>query len=147
MTDHICAPLPQLGIASLDLDHARAHEVLHSLRTHILSEDESDDSVLGLIHQFIDQMAVHYDTEELLMQLYDYPGADAHRRTHAIMMAKARQLMDILEAGGRHALPPAIEGLYTWMVNHVKVEDTRLGIFLSRLGVFEAHAARPNLSA
>jgi hemerythrin-like metal-binding protein len=147
MIDHPSDSVPQIGIAGLDFDHSFEDDLLRALHTLAHSEQETEDTLRDIIHQFIEHMVVHNDAEELLMKLYAYPGATAHRRIHATMLAKARELLETLEVGGRHALPPAVQSFYTWLINHVKVEDTRLGIYLSRLGAVEADPVRPKVSA
>ena len=146
MTDHPCDPIPNIGIAGLDLDHSFEDELLRALHALAHSEQETEATLRDVIHQLIEHMIVHNDAEELLMKLYAYPGADAHRRIHATMVAKARALLETLDVDGRHALPAAVQTFYTWLINHVKVEDTRLGTYLSRLGVVEAHPVRPKVS-
>lgn len=79
----------------------------------------------------------HFETEETLMQEYDYAGLSSeeearHRQEHRSFSQQIVALRDGLRDGRLISREELLSFLNNWLVNHILNTDKRLGEFLKQ---------------
>jgi len=117
------------GIDELD----RQHEVLLRLGERCLDRDLSAQQQLELLRFLVQYAQAHFETEEFAMDLFGFPGAEAHKRDHALLRAQLDQRGHL--ASTRRMSAPAEHQatalLRRWITQHVLGADAELARFLS----------------
>ncbi len=76
------------------------------------------------------QAKAHFELEETLMRRISFPDMEAHMAQHQKLLD--RLIGRSMDVGKGYMNKPAIAALMQdWAVNHVPVEDARLGQFLA----------------
>ena len=66
------------------------------------------------------------------MDRYDDPGAEAHKRQHAQLIAQVLFFRHALSNSDSQMI---LSALRPWLIRHIKSYDRELGIFLQAQGV------------
>ncbi len=85
----------------------------------------------------------HFETEESLMQEFDYAGLSAadetkHREEHRSFSHQVVSLREGLRDGRLVTREELLSFLNNWLVNHILHTDKRLGTFLTQHGYVAA---------
>lgn len=75
--------------------------------------------------------AFHFQSEELLMGLYVYPGLAAQKAEHARIVQELDRRLSEYRNGQGNSLGMLVF-LMKWFINHTTLEDKKLGEFISR---------------
>ena len=74
----------------------------------------------------------HFNDEERLQQLHEYPAYEAHKAEHVYFVEQVKKLMaETGEEGiSTHHVIETNNLLLNWLLNHISKVDTQLGAFL-----------------
>lgn len=72
----------------------------------------------------------HFDSEEKLMLMYDYPEKETHRERHQEFMDRFYTYREELAAGNYRFALDLYQFLRNWLHEHFLEEDQKLGSFL-----------------
>lgn len=88
----------------------------------------------GTIQFLADYVVLHFGTEERHMERFAYPDERQHKAQHAQFIKSFMRVKDRLLAGAAdQALVEDTRQLVVdWLVNHIKLSDRALGLFLKR---------------
>lgn len=76
----------------------------------------------------------HFQDEEQLMASIHYPDLEAHQANHRLLRQHVEHMEQKVNSMDKHALNKMIIVLRDWLVEHIMVEDKKIGTFiLSRL--------------
>ena len=71
-----------IGIPGVDLQHNDLIQKCDELLDHLEKEKSSNDFILTSIQNIIEELRAHFDTEQVLMDMIDFPGKDKHKSGH-----------------------------------------------------------------
>jgi hemerythrin len=92
--------------------------------------------VLGtVLTELVDYTVYHFKTEERLFQQYGYPEYKKHKKIHAALTAKTRELKESFDGGNRQLSVDVMLFLSNWLNNHILEVDKKYGPFLNSKGV------------
>ncbi len=75
---------------------------------------------------------LHFQTEERIMEISEYPGLDEHIKQHKkIMRDIQKTVQEVLNSGDATI---ALNFLKDWWINHIKDHDIELGKYLNNIG-------------
>ncbi|MEO5365400.1 MAG: bacteriohemerythrin [Magnetococcus sp. WYHC-3] len=114
------------------------HKHLLDLGSRVLEALEQHwnrESITDAVDSLIAYTQFHYQEEENLLRLYQYPDLDAHRARHRRLLEQVRDLSDAMK---RRVITSSQFGDFfrNWMVDHILGEDRKYGSFLNDRGVF-----------
>jgi hemerythrin len=139
----------ELGIASMDADHRTLVEQLNRIARPLMLSSADDDAAtrarlyLGLTRGLRNLGAttrIHFDREEALMRIADYPWIGEHKREHAMLHAEFTEFLR--ENSGmriRKLKLSALESLKGWFLGHLLDMDRHLALYLRKIGFVEPH--------
>lgn len=124
------APLDiHTGIAAMDADHDHQARTVQAIENAIRRGGEAE-TIRSLLLGLLDDTREHFEAEQELMQRSNFPGYEAHKTAHDHLLQELRRI----EA--RHRVEGVSEGsiaeLKQWLVEHIRVMDKALGLFLQK---------------
>ncbi|MCL2575265.1 MAG: bacteriohemerythrin [Defluviitaleaceae bacterium] len=112
------------GIKEVDEQHMELVERINHLFTFVdgkVTAQELEDTFTFLV-QYV---AVHFETEDRIMQEINYPDMDKHIEQHELLINKAVNLREQLDTHGYelHSIIELRGFLLKWIVDHIKGSD------------------------
>jgi hemerythrin-like metal-binding protein len=111
------------GVFELDMDHFSLFTQMASINAMISANMLQ--GVLKEMQEFAHATVDHFNTEELLMQRYEYHGLESHRRRHKELSQKLAQLLE--EPVFDHRTIAVIEEV---LLDHIECFDQPLARFI-----------------
>ncbi|WP_291327386.1 bacteriohemerythrin [Desulfovibrio sp. UCD-KL4C] len=124
-----------VGIKKIDDDHKILIEMINKACASI--EQMEEQKVLKELVVDMRQYAMkHFSREEELMEQYDYPDSESHKKLHNHFIIYAASL-DNMKDSEKEILEPIkiFKYLADWLRNHILVTDKKFGAFLIDKGI------------
>jgi diguanylate cyclase (GGDEF)-like protein/hemerythrin-like metal-binding protein len=90
----------ECGEPAIDGEHRVLFRLANELIDAFLAGEEKSDGVVSACDRLLAHIALHFANEEALLAQRGFAGLDAHRRAHAGLLARARDLRNTVAAGG-----------------------------------------------
>lgn len=120
----------ETGSAIIDREHCELFEAVNQLLDSC-SKGQGRAMLMPSIQFLQGYVDKHFTHEEQLQQSCKYPNIAAHKTFHAGYKKTLREITDkIPEAGPTVADLARLNGHIAVLVNHIRVEDKKLGAFL-----------------
>jgi hemerythrin len=105
----------------------RLYEEIHSGRNQsILAES------LDFLIQYTED---HFSKEEKLMEDYDFPDYESHKKQHERLICEVHELKDRYSAGEIRMDMSIVNFLKDWIINHILTEDRKYGPYFNDKGL------------
>jgi hemerythrin len=122
------------GIDRIDDQHRVLVNTLNEANTRLATK-VTREALEQITRSLLSYALYHFETEESLMQRYDYArldaaGAEKHREEHRGFSRRVVSLRDGLRDGNLVTREELLSFLNNWLVNHILHTDKRLGEFL-----------------
>jgi len=122
-----------IGISKIDEQHKELLALLN--QANLLAEiSENSDELRELVLNMTRYAYYHFQTEEELMNAYDYPDKKLHKEMHTAFKQQADGYLSDIVNGNGDALV-IIHFLSEWLSGHVRGSDKKLGRFLNGLNI------------
>lgn len=115
-----------LGIASVDHEHAEMIRLINEAHAHIQGDAPAFEieEFLGEVYAHISS---HFALEETVMRQRKYDEYEAHKADHERLLDALRDIMDSFEAGDFDGVSEELSlRLKDWFVEHFSTRDARL---------------------
>ena len=123
------------GIAEVDSEHQKLIELINQLhQAMVLGLTRRE--LPAIIGELIDYTHQHFQHEESLMALHNYPGAEKHRELHAHFTDMVVNFRSKLEQGDFAISTSLFVLLQNWLIEHIMGADQE----------FSRHALRETLN-
>ncbi|MDD3311883.1 bacteriohemerythrin [Pseudodesulfovibrio sp.] len=124
-----------IGIEELDREHERLVDLLNEAYA-VIERGASTEAGLSLLDGMAAYAATHFATEERLMEAFEHPGREVHRRQHEFFLIKVRTKRAALSAdAGAPWREDLFRFLSDWLAAHILGEDRLLGDYLRGRGM------------
>jgi hemerythrin len=128
-------PAMSVGVAILDEDHRRIMKLINKLHDAMVQGQGRD--VLGdIFHGLMVYISLHFEAEEDMFVLTDYPGLAEQRQQHKEMASKAASFKMNFEENRDSVMP--MEVLYflkDWWIDHIMNADRKYAAHLNAHGI------------
>ena len=121
-----------VGVTLIDEEHRKLVGAIDELMAACLAGKGR--TVIGKTLSFVvSYTKKHFSDEEKLQTQHNYPGIIAHKKLHALFIENITALeKDFEQNGANVALIGKInKTLVDWLVQHINVEDKKLGAFIN----------------
>ncbi len=123
-----------VGVTILDEQHKQIINMINLLlansKTDVHSEVVSD-----LLNKMMEYANNHFDTEELLLEKYAYPGLSAQKHDHEVYCLKVVDLCKNTMKCNTSVPEELLQYLTKWWINHILNSDMKYKFFLLEQGV------------
>ncbi len=120
-----------VGVPVIDQQHQEMYRLAKELYA-VLFDGAKGDDPAQLFPRLIAFTELHFHTEQELMRESAYPGLDAHRQKHEMILKDLREFFDRYTFWRKAPKKDVGIFLKDWVMTHILTEDRRLGIFLNR---------------
>lgn len=128
------------GIKRIDDEHKRLFEIGQSIYDLVKDENkfmytnEMLDEILDNIDNLRDYTIYHFEDEERLMQLYDYPGYKAQKLVHDKFIDTIENLdLESIEENPKEEVLKLLDFVYNWISQHILGMDLKLRDYFSEM--------------
>jgi len=123
-----------VGIEVIDDQHKKLVSIVNRLYD-AMKRGKGNDILSGILSELIEYTNYHFTTEETLMRDNAYPGYQAHKSSHSMLVEKVMDLDLDLKAGKFALSVQVFNFLKDWLVNHIQREDKKYAPFLTKATV------------
>lgn len=110
-----------VGIEVIDSQHKRIVDYINQLQE---AHTKGDKHLLtGVLDELIDYTQSHFGFEETVLEDAGYPFLKAHKRVHELFIRRIGQFQQRHQAG-ENVSQELSEILVSWLINHIKREDS-----------------------
>ena len=118
------------GVQEIDEQHMILVNTLNEASTKLTS-DNSQSVLLSFTGDLLAYALYHFETEEALMQQYDYQASDQmemqqHLKEHRGFSQQVLAVREQLHAGKKVEIPELLDFLYQWLADHILKTDKAL---------------------
>ena len=124
-----------LDIGIIDRQHRNLVSFVNELRQ-ALAEEHGNAKVKPLFSLLVKYAHVHFETEEMLMQLHEYPDYPVHKAEHDRLTDTVAEFKYKFQRNEIELTVEMMEFLKDWAVKHILGFDKKYGPFLNSKGVF-----------
>ncbi|MCH3963870.1 MAG: hemerythrin family protein [Clostridium sp.] len=128
------------GVKRIDDEHKRLFEIGQSIydlvknQDNFLYTDKILDEILDNIDNLREYTIYHFEDEERLMQLYDYPGYKAQKVVHDKFIDKIENLdLESIEENPQEEVLKLLDFVYNWISDHILGMDLKLKDYFEQL--------------
>jgi len=132
-----------IGVEAVDAQHKGLFELTNKLHEACLKSGGASEHFKDALQKAVSYVALHFGTEERIMQKTADPGYDEHKREHDLFVKKVLAEAARLKVGERDAPRAFMEFLKAWISKHVTVTDAKIGRHVDGLrarGLLDADA-------
>ncbi|MFW6292510.1 MAG: bacteriohemerythrin [Spirochaetota bacterium] len=129
-------PELSVGVEVFDAHHRRLFSLVNKLYD-VMRSGSQKSTLEEVFDELLEYAVYHFGAEEKAFDLSGYPGADAHRATHAELVAKAGALRNDLDEGRPMIAVDVMVFLRDWVTSHILGEDKRYTEFFQTRAVDE----------
>ncbi|MFA9378400.1 MAG: bacteriohemerythrin [Lachnotalea sp.] len=127
----------ELGITSIDTQHQILFEIGNKIYDLlIIRSKESDDydEIKEIISELEKYVICHFKTEENLLEKYNYPDIEAHKKEHAVFATYLEQINEEdIQNHQTEFLKDLFDNFTQWIFNHIITTDYLYKDYLLRL--------------
>lgn len=123
-------PALAVGHPLIDKQHQRLVEILNQVVAN-MNKPDGKAALQDAFGKLADYTIMHFTMEEKLMAEHRYPDAVEHKRIHAELVAKVRELSADLNAGKQMIGSKTLFFLQGWLRDHFKRTDKALADYLN----------------
>jgi hemerythrin-like metal-binding protein len=124
-----------VGVKELDDDHKQLIGMLN-VAQETLSSARSREALEEVLDRLVEMTKAHFVHEERLFDQAGFPGAEAHRREHDLMLAAALKWQAHFKSGRPPFLSVEnLNGFESWLDNHIEGADMLYGPHLNAAGI------------
>ena len=128
----------EIGVRAIDTEHKHLIEFINLVK---LASDRQRSIMRGdpkLLNDLKSLLQTHFEREEDLMFGVDYPGVNTHMTAHSTLQSDLdAKIMESEQSGD---VDCAIGFVSTWIIDHMKTEDTKLAKFIQKKKEAKAQA-------
>lgn len=124
------------GIKRIDEEHKRLFEIGESVYNLIINENHVDyfGDVLNLIDDLKEYTVYHFEDEERIMKLYDYPKYKEQKKAHDAFINKIESLdLEELDEDIQKSVLKLLDFIYDWISKHILGMDLKLKDYFDSL--------------
>jgi hemerythrin len=124
----------RVNIHVLDEQHKKFFDILANL--YGAAGKEYDATFLGIrLMELSVFIGMHFDTEELMMSEYHYPGYEEHRKEHELFREKIADFQEDLKMGKAALSVKTVSAWTEWLEHHITNFDKKYSSFLNGKGI------------
>ena len=111
-----------VGIEEIDEQHKVLVGLVQRL-DHAIRSQHGSTECASILHELVNYTVIHFAVEESLMRLMNYPGYDAHKAAHGVLVRQVVQLKAKVDAGHTNISFELLHFLRQWLVRHIQGDD------------------------
>lgn len=132
-----------VGNVFIDADHRKMIDIINHLHD-AMREQRGQEALDKVLFDLIIYTKGHFMREEDYMATIGYPGLDAHRHEHQMLLWKVGEQYDKFKAGKANMAIEVANFLHAWLLAHMLGSDLALAAAMAEWKKRNAPAAAPS---
>ncbi len=128
--NHACT----VGVRAMDDQHGILMDTMNELRLAVV-RGSGKEQLNELLNRLIQFAAMHFQSEEQLLEQTGFPGLAAHRSAHQRLLAYLRESADRVQHCEDVPMHPVLCGMRDGYLEHLEGPDQLYGPWLNERGV------------
>jgi hemerythrin len=124
-----------INVMQMDEQHKRLIQIANTIMEHLYNHAESE-SISKAFDALLDYTHYHFEEEERLMMLYNYPATSTHRENHDKLAKQVIEYKNKILGGDVPNRADFLDFIEHWLMRHVLDEDRKYGAFLNAKGIY-----------
>ena len=100
-----------------------------------MTEGKGKQILRVIIRQLIDYSEIHFQTEEIYFDKFEFPEADSHKKEHADFIQKVSDFKDGIERSQLGISVDVMQFLSSWLKDHIMKTDKQYSSFFKENGL------------
>ncbi|MGD8782063.1 MAG: bacteriohemerythrin [Ignavibacteria bacterium] len=117
------------NVQVIDEQHKQTIDLANELHRHL--GESYNWRIESIMKRLIEHLRIHFDTEEFLMKSHKYESYISHKLEHDRYYKKVQSYETALKEGNEVISLEFLNSLRTWFRNHLRLNDQKLGKYLS----------------
>lgn len=122
-------------IASIDKQHQSLFNAINDFYDSIIQQKGAHEATLKLLNKLKEYTVYHFQSEEQLMQRYQFPMYGAHKKEHDEFIEKINNIEERIMTGKLVISIEITSMIKDWIENHIRKTDMAYSSFLLSHGV------------
>jgi hemerythrin len=122
-------------VGKIDEQHHKLVDFINNLHEAML-KGKSNELLSGLIKGLVDYTVIHFNTEEALLEKYNYPDLAIQKKEHALFIKKVSEFQKGFKNEKFGLSIDIMNFLSDWLKNHINGSDKKYSSFLNEHGEF-----------
>lgn len=123
----------ETGVEQFDNEHKKLVEIINKLNKAMLN-GQGKETLEGILDELTNYTVTHFKHEEDLMDKFDYPTTDDHKRKHAALVQNVVKTREDISKGKITVTSDLLDFLKAWLVEHILKTDRDYGHFFNKRG-------------
>lgn len=122
-----------VNVPIIDQQHKNMAEIINAL--HMTLGSGKDMKAKLLMKDLVEDVKIHFETEEDLMKNNKYLNFFSHKLEHDRFVKKVEELNEQVQSGKVQVNLEMMKSFKNWFYNHIDINDKKLGDYLVVKGV------------
>ncbi|NMA83763.1 MAG: hemerythrin family protein [Epulopiscium sp.] len=126
------------GIEEIDNQHKQLLKLGSELYDIFKLDDEHDkyDDIMEILSKLADYTVYHFGYEEQLLETYEYPNLESHKKQHQVLVVKIQDLLkQDIDSKQSSITMDLMMFIADWIERHILGSDHQYASFLIEKGV------------
>ncbi|CAB1245387.1 bacteriohemerythrin [Clostridium sp. MT-14] len=124
------------GIKRIDDEHKKLFEIGNSIYELATNKNRVDyfDEILNSIDDLKEYTVYHFEDEEKIMDMYEYPGYREQKKVHDKFIEKIQNVdLEEIDENQQEAVLKLLDFVYNWITNHIIGMDLKIKDYFESL--------------
>lgn len=126
-------PEESVKVEVIDEQHENIANTVNDIHNSIKAQE--NDSIKNLMTKLLEELEVHFETEEKLMKENRFHGYITHKLEHDRFYNQILQSADKFKKNAASLDEEQLDRIRRWFFNHIEINDKKCGTFLNSIGI------------
>jgi hemerythrin len=120
-----------INIEEIDIQHENLFRIINDLHESLQNSAGGDENTRSVLNSLLEDIILHYDSEERWMKKYNYPDYELHKYQHQQYISKIKDFVRLYKT--EHTSLPAKDILISlagWHSKHIIEYDKKFGRYV-----------------
>lgn len=123
----------KVNVKLIDKQHQSMVKIINKIHSNL--EKEHQYNCTSDMQNLIDEIEIHFETEERLMKENNFMGYYSHKLEHDRFFNQVTKNFDLIKKGNPEILLEQLSSIKRWFYNHLDLSDKKCGTFLNSIGI------------
>ncbi len=120
-------------VETIDKQHEKIAKTINDIYDSQIKQNSK--AVQDLLAKLLEELEIHFETEEKLMKGNRFPGYFSHKLEHDRFYNNILHTAEQIKLGTENLDEEKFNGIKRWFFNHIEINDKKCGKFLNSIGI------------
>jgi hemerythrin len=119
-----------VGVKQMDNQHKKFIAIINDFYDAV-SEGQEASAIQKAVDGLVNYIKIHFADEEVLMQKYNFPQLEPHKRIHKYLTNNVNEYAEKLKSGQKIISLDMAFFLKGWLEDHIGETDKKYGLYIT----------------